>query len=331
MIITSLKNDSCKIFPLVKEYDESNKDLNNMRLITNEVNSKDITLYDSDRLNKSNHLQTFFLNTEKNKELNKNFAQVTEKQINIYDENQMPKVIIKGLNIRDCAAVHDSYLYTISDAIVSPYTVKDYSNGEIKIDQSNEQESYSPSGFFVYDMDALFEGKITKYKLASSVGGFANNLDDSKFGDRISFIQSFDNIVMIPFPHLNLLSCVGMGHKSEYLIWREKNGFFSALDRRNNLLTWAILTGQMLYSQSQTEDAGREYVKKYEVYRADEQDIVHTQNFYNFEEYSLSLLKSKQPVDDKLFEKQPKLKLNKVDLTLKKDKNLARNENGNKK
>ena len=58
---------------------------------------------------------------------------------------------------------------------------------------------------------------------------------------------------------------------------------------------------------------------------------MHTQNFYNFEEYSLSLLKSKQPVDDKLFEKQPKLKLNKVDLTLKKDKNLARNENGNKK
>jgi len=58
---------------------------------------------------------------------------------------------------------------------------------------------------------------------------------------------------------------------------------------------------------------------------------VHTQNFYNFEEYSLSLLKSKQPVDDKLFEKQPKLKLNKVGLTLKKDKNLARNENGNKK
>ena len=56
MIITSLKNDSCKIFPLVKEYDESNKDLNNMRLITNEVNSKDVTLYDSDRLNKSNHL-----------------------------------------------------------------------------------------------------------------------------------------------------------------------------------------------------------------------------------------------------------------------------------
>ena len=171
-------------------------------------------------------------------------------------------------------------------------------------------------------MDDLFDGKSTKYKLASTVGGFANLLDDSKFGDRISFIQSFDNIVMIPFPHLNQLSCVGMGHKSEYLIWREKDGFFTALDRRDNLLTWATLNGEMLYNQTPDESASKNYVEKYEVYRADKNDIVHTQNFYNFETYSLSLLKSKQPVEDinLLLEEQKSLKLNKKGFLSKKDK-----------
>ena len=77
-------------------------------------------------------------------------------------------------------------------------------------------------------------------------------IDNSKFGNRLSFLQSYDSIVMIPFPHFNLMDCVGMGHKSEYMIWREKNGFFTALDRRSNLLTWSMITGKMLYREKQT-------------------------------------------------------------------------------
>ena len=172
---------------------------------------------------------------------------MTEGQINIYDETQKPKFSFKGLNIRECASVHNSYLYTVSDSIAAPYTVTDHRNGETE-EYKPDDDGYSPSGFYVYDMFDLSKGKGTKYKLASTIGGFANELDDSKFGDRISFIQSFDNIIMIPFPHLNLISCVGMGHKSEYLIWREKDGFFTALDRRDNLLTWATLNGEMLYN-----------------------------------------------------------------------------------
>lgn len=60
---------------------------------------------------------------------------------------------------------------------------------------------------------------------------------------------------MIPFPHLNVINCVGMGQKSEYLIWREKNGFFTALDRKSNLLTWSLASGKLLYSEEQKEDA----------------------------------------------------------------------------
>ena len=87
MIITSLKNKSCKIFPLAKEYNEETRDVVNMRLITNKENSKTVTVYDDDKFNDSSHLLTFFLNTLKDKSLMNNFAQVTENQINIYGKN----------------------------------------------------------------------------------------------------------------------------------------------------------------------------------------------------------------------------------------------------
>ena len=140
------------------------------------------------------------------------------------------------------------------------------------------------------------------------MGGQANIIDDSKFGDRFTFIQSFDNIVMIPFPHLNILNCIGMGHSTEYLIWREKNGFFTALDKRGSLHTWSLLNGKKLYSEVQEEDASRNYVRHYEVYKTDDNDITYTRDFYNLENCSLNLLKSKQPANNDLLIEQQNLR-----------------------
>ena len=55
-------------------------------------------------------------------------------------------------------------------------------------------------------------------------------------------------------------------------------------------------------------------MKKYEVYKADDQDITYTRNFYQGENYSLSLLKSKAPASKRLFEDQALIKINNNDL-----------------
>ena len=87
-----------------------------------------------------------------------------------------------------------------------------------------------------------------------------------------------------------------MGHKSEYLIWREKNGFFTALDYKGALLTWSLVTGKLLYQEPDVvvQKSGQQY----DVYRADENDLTYTQNFYSMEKYSLNLLKSKKPINN---------------------------------
>ena len=91
-----------------------------------------------------------------------------------------------------------------------------------------------------------------------------------------------------------------MDQKSDYLVWREKNGFFTALDRRSNLITWSLLTGKLLYKEIQERDASMERMEKYEVYRSDGDDITYTRDRYNFRHCSISLLQSKEPLSESL-------------------------------
>mmetsp|Transcript_8563 Transcript_8563/g.10590 ORF Transcript_8563/g.10590 Transcript_8563/m.10590 type:complete len:112 (+) Transcript_8563:953-1288(+) len=91
-----------------------------------------------------------------------------------------------------------------------------------------------------------------------------------------------------------------MQKKHEYLIWREKRGFFTALDRRGALSTWSNLTGKLLYTIKQPEntEASMEALDEYDVYRADEGDIMYTRGFYTLENSSVNLLRSNKAVGE---------------------------------
>ena len=89
-----------------------------------------------------------------------------------------------------------------------------------------------------------------------------------------------------------------MGNKHEYLMWREKRGFFSALNRKGELLTWSILTGKLIYSLKMGEDAAGSKLDYYELYKSNANDITYTRNTYNFKDCSLTLLKSMKPVTE---------------------------------
>jgi hypothetical protein len=113
----------------------------------------------------------------------------------------------------------------------------------------NRHANLNP-GFYIYDVNQLFQGRLEFYRLSSAIGGVCNQIDNSAFSDRFSFMKDYNSLTVIPFPHLNLINFVGMGQKHEYLLWREKNGFFTALDSDANLLTWSIPTGRLLYNES---------------------------------------------------------------------------------
>ena len=64
------------------------------------------------------------------------------------------------------------------------------------------------------------------------------------------------------------------------------------------------------------------------MYRADDNDITYTRNFYNQQDSSLSLIKSKETVSAELLDPQSHLKLNKVFLNKTQRKKVLNNKNG---
>ena len=150
-------------------------------------------------------------------------------------------------------------------------SLEDEGVDEGEVDDANY---FSESGFYVYDLQQMLDGTLRRYRLGSAIGGQCSLINKSKFSNRFSFLQSYDNIVVIPFPHLNLINFIGMGQKNEYLVWRAKNGFFTALDRRSQLYTWSMLSGKMLYNEETPGDL--RHLEKYEVYKADDNDITYT-------------------------------------------------------
>lgn len=147
-------------------------------------------------------------------------------------------------------------------------------------------------GLYVYNVSALLDGSIEPYKVSSQgTGGGATLLQyNIKYG-RLSFMEDFNTIVVIPLPQLNMINFIGMRNKQHYLMWREKKGFFTAMNINGGFYTWSILSGKLLYSTTK----GDSELKNYEVYQSDPKDITYTSNAYNLETHSLTLLKAKEP------------------------------------
>jgi hypothetical protein len=57
-------------------------------------------------------------------------------------------------------------------------------------------------------------------------------------------LKNFNTIEMVPVPHRNTINFLGMKAKEKYLIWRETNGAFTALDIDGHLHAWSIDTGK---------------------------------------------------------------------------------------
>ena len=174
---------------------------------------------------------------------------MTEKAISVYDEEMRIRLVFEGLNIRSCQEVHQGYLYTISDSVKFAPLITKYEGESAGETEKQENFKFESSGLYVYDLAALCKGMIKSYRLAPSTAGQSSLVSKSKFGNRLCFLQSYNNIMVIPFPHVNLIELIGMGQKNEYMIWREKDGFFTALDKRSHLLTWSLITGKMLYEE----------------------------------------------------------------------------------
>jgi hypothetical protein len=84
---------------------------------------------------------------------------------------------------------------------------------------------------------------------------------------------------MMPICHRNTINFLGMGQQRDYLIWRQKDGFFSALTKTQKIHTWSIATGKHV-----GKDVCNLNVMGYKIYQANSSDDSYVKNFMNFKD-----------------------------------------------
>ena len=68
----------------------------------------------------------------------------------------------------------------------------------------------------------------------------------------MSFIKTYSSITIMPLPHRNTINFFGMSNKSDYLIWRQQEGTFTALDKKSLQVTvWSTVTGKIIKTEAQ--------------------------------------------------------------------------------
>jgi hypothetical protein len=90
------------------------------------------------------------------------------------------------------------------------------------------------------------DARLVTYKLKDAIVGVNRHIDFCNSSYRIAFLKDFNDIEMVPVPHRNTINFIGMKPKKQYLIWREVNGDFTALEKGTMLIkAWSIATGKL--------------------------------------------------------------------------------------
>jgi hypothetical protein len=85
-----------------------------------------------------------------------------------------------------------------------------------------------------------------------------------------------------------------MQPKDNYIIWREMNGIFTALNKDKKLQAWVIGTGKTtkpIVSLKQIELQG------FKLYACNENDDSYKRNWQQHPEHSIALLKATHPLE----------------------------------
>lgn len=71
-------------------------------------------------------------------------------------------------------------------------------------------------------------------------------LDWNSEYSRLSFLKSFDMLSIVPALHRNTIAFIGMAARKDYLATKVIKDKFIALDRKNHLFCWSVVTGKLL-------------------------------------------------------------------------------------
>ncbi len=94
-------------------------------------------------------------------------------------------------------------------------------------------------------------------------------VDYSVTNSRMAYMESFEELTILPVLNRNCLNFMGLTDKDDYIATRQYRGKFVALTRECELFTWSMKTGQFLSKHHVT---GHDW-SEYECYEGDDDDM----------------------------------------------------------
>ena len=189
---------------------------------------------------------------------------------------------IDGITAKGLVNINDQYMIFTMDQIDK--TVH-FSDSTKNFKKSFLLENQQP-GIVIYNPRWMQKG-LNWINLKRTVVGVNDHIDVNLFTQRISFLLDYNTIAQMPFPNTNQIGLCGIGHKMEYILWRESQGFFSVLNKFGKILTWSLGTSQLMLK----EDTKQQF-QNYHIYRGSNTDNTYVRNYYNLHDRSLTLLVS---------------------------------------
>ena len=173
-------------------------------------------------------------------------VKITSKHIILLDNDMKIKQVFENRNVCNFIYADKVWVYALNNRRVG-YDNKLKKQGGAVINP----------GLCVYDFSRLLEGNLEVHKLSDALVGSNSYIDYNKATQTISFMKNYSQIVMMPLPHRNTIKFFGMGDKKDYLIWRQQEGTFTALDKRLDITMWSTVTGKII-KQKSMEDEDKE-------------------------------------------------------------------------
>ena len=103
------------------------------------------------------------------------------------------------------------------------------------------------SGLRLYDLRNIFvKNNDVSFTLSDLQVGFSGLLDWNQTYSRFSLLKSIDSLIIVPALHRNTIAFIGMNKRESYLASKVIKDKFIALDNKNYIFTWSIVTGKLL-------------------------------------------------------------------------------------
>ena len=111
----------------------------------------------------------------------------------------------------------------------------------------SQNQTGRASGLRLYDINYILKKHTdTSFLLDNVQVGINGFIDWNQEHSRISFLQSYNTLNIVPALHRNTISFMGMSKRDNYIATNVIKDKFIALDRNNQLFCWSVLTGKLL-------------------------------------------------------------------------------------